>query len=269
MKKTNDTKAVRLDRFLADAGCGTRTEVKKLIRSGRVAVAGETENRPERKVDPGKDRVTVDGSEICLRGPVYLMMNKPAGVLSATEDRRQETVLDLLPPELREGVFPAGRLDIDTEGFLLLTDDGVLSHNLLSPRKHVAKTYHAVLDGPVGEKEIKKFREGLDIGDEKPTIPAELRIPAAEETFAPGQPEGFDAIVVLYEGRFHQVKRMFEAVGRTVIYLERLAMGDLKLDPELERGEYRPLSQEELAVLSGSRRRQDAEQAEADTEDRE
>ena len=171
----------------------------------------------------------------------YIMLHKPAGVVSATEDAQCQTVLDLIT-EGRKGLFPVGRLDKDTEGLLLLTNDGALAHNLLSPRKHVDKTYFAILDGEVGEKEQGLLLQGLDIGDEKKTLPAKLEITdKANEVF-----------ITVQEGRFHQVKRMAEAVGRKVEYLKRISMGPLVLDKELKKGEYRPLFEEELAKLEES-----------------
>lgn len=171
------------------------------------------------------------------------MLHKPAGVVSATEDKREKTVLDLLKSEdRRDGIFPVGRLDKDTEGFLLLTDDGDLAHRLLSPRKHVDKTYYAKIAGSVTEAHIERFREGLDIGDEKKTLPAMLEILASE-------PETSEIRITIHEGRFHQVKRMFEAVGCKVTYLKRLSMGAVALDETLAPGDYRPLNEKERELL--------------------
>ena len=223
---------LRLDKYLADMGVGTRQEVKALIRKGRVAVDGITAKAPELKVDPDEAQVTVDGNSI---------------VVSATEDRRDRTVLDLLSDAARKDLFPVGRLDKDTEGLLLITNDGALSHRLLSPKSHVSKVYEAVIDGKVTEEDRQAFAEGLDIGDDKPTLPAELTILETTEK-EPGIFESRIRITIC-EGRFHQIKRMFEKVGKTVVYLKRLSMGSLKLDPALPKGSARLLTQEEKAAL--------------------
>lgn len=244
---------LRLDKCLADAGVGTRSEVKKLIRSGRVQVNDVPQKSPEEKVDPERDKVTVDGTPIRTAGPVVLMLHKPAGVVSATQDRREKTVLDLVREPYAKDLFPVGRLDKDTEGLLLLTSDGALAHDLLSPRRHVEKTYLALVTGQPEEALIDRFREGLDIGEKRPTAPAGLRFLPEEET----DPFTCWCEVVLTEGKFHQVKRMFAAVGRKVLYLKRTAMGALQLDEALEPGAYRPLTEEELASLRSVRGQDD------------
>lgn len=237
-------KAVRLDKFLADAGAGTRSEVKKFIQKGKVQVNGVPAKKSEIKVSE-EDEVVLDGNRI-FQAPefVYYLLHKPAGYVSATEDKRDKTVMELVASD-RKGLFPVGRLDKDTEGLLLLTDDGELAHRLLSPKKHVDKTYYAKIDGQVTEEHVKQFREGLDIGDEKKTLPAVLTIllsgPVSEIE------------VTIHEGRFHQIKRMFEAVGCKVTYLKRLSMGSLVLDGTLPPEEYRPLTEAELEGLTKQR----------------
>lgn len=238
-----DERMMRLDKFLCETGFGTRSQVKDLLKKGQVTVNGAVAKKPEQKIDEHKDRVICQGKEASYEKYVYYMLHKPAGVVSATEDKREKTVLDLLKSEdRRDGIFPVGRLDKDTEGFLLLTDDGDLAHRLLSPRKHVDKTYYAKIAGSVTEAHIERFREGLDIGDEKKTLPAMLEILASE-------PETSEIRITIHEGRFHQVKRMFEAVGCKVTYLKRLSMGAVALDETLAPGDYRPLNEKERELL--------------------
>ena len=241
-------KPVRLDKFLADAGAGTRSEVKKYIQKGQVQVNGKSVKKPELKVTK-EDQVVMNGQEIHAAPEyVYYLFNKPAGCVSATEDSRDKTVLDYIEEkDRRKGLFPVGRLDKDTEGFLLITDDGPLAHELLSPKKHVDKTYYAKVSGKVTEEDRQAFAEGLDIGDDKPTLPAELTILETTEK-EPGIFESRIRITIC-EGRFHQIKRMFEKVGKTVVYLKRLSMGSLELDPALPKGSARLLTQEEKAAL--------------------
>lgn len=237
-------KAVRLDKFLADAGAGTRSEVKKYIQKGKVQVNSVPVKKPEIKVSE-EDEVVLDGNRISQAPEfVYYLLHKPAGYVSATEDKRDKTVMELVASD-RKGLFPVGRLDKDTEGLLLLTDDGELAHRLLSPKKHVDKTYYAKIDGQVTEEHVKQFREGLDIGDEKKTLPAVLTI----LLFGPVS----EIEVTIHEGRFHQIKRMFEAVGCKVTYLKRLSMGNLVLDETLSPEEYRPLTEAELEGLTKQR----------------
>ena len=234
---------MRLDKFLCETGFGTRSQVKELLKKGQVTVNGAVAKKPEQKIDEHKDQITCQGKTASYEKYVYYMLHKPAGVVSATEDKREKTVLDLLKPEdRRDGIFPVGRLDKDTEGFLLLTDDGDLAHQLLSPRKHVDKTYYAKIAGSVTETHIERFREGLDIGDEKKTLPAMLEILASE-------PETSEIRITIHEGRFHQVKRMFEAVGCKVTHLKRLSMGAVALDETLAPGDYRPLNEKERELL--------------------
>ena len=234
---------VRLDKYLADSGAGTRSEVKKMIRSGLTAVNGEIIRSPEYKTDPAKDRVFLQGQEVKTAGHRYFMLNKPAGVITATKDRNMSTVMDLISPEERKDLFPVGRLDLDTEGLLLLTDDGQLGHHLTSPRRHVEKRYLVRLRQSISADDIKAFAAGLDIGDEKKTLPAVLKAVSSEEI------PGFTAEVTIQEGRYHQVKRMFLAVGNEVQHLKRISMGPLVLDDQLKSGEYRELTLEEVEAL--------------------
>ena len=230
----------RLDKFLAAQGKGTRKEVGRLIRSGAVAVDGVPVRDPAAKVDPSCQTVAVGGSPILWQEHLYIMMNKPAGVLSATEDRRQKTVLDLLPEDLRRrGLFPAGRLDKDTTGLLLITDDGDLAHRMLSPKKHVYKLYQARLDAPVTPEDVRAFEEGVR-WEEEVYAPARLWA---------GEGDSFVASAQVHEGRFHQVKRMFQARGKTVLSLKRLKIGGLSLDSTLQEGECRLLAPEEVCQI--------------------
>lgn len=232
---------LRLDKYLADAGVGTRSQVKQMIRKGQIAINGEPVKKPDQKVDGEKDKIEVMGKEIRYQKYRYLLLHKPSGYVSATEDKKEQTVLSLLPEELRKDLFPVGRLDKDTEGLLLLTNDGALAHRLLSPKKHVNKTYYARVQGRVTDEDQAAFLQGVDIGDEKDTLPAQLEIlEAAEES---------RILLTIQEGRFHQVKRMFEARGKKVVYLKRISMGPLALEEGLKPGDYRELTEEEQEAL--------------------
>lgn len=233
---------MRLDKLLANLGYGSRKEVKQLLKSGSVKVNDVVVKDAKQHVDPSKEAVTLNGEVIEYKEFIYLMMNKPSGVLSATEDNRDETVIDLL--EVEDQVydpFPVGRLDKDTEGLLLITNDGQLAHRLLSPKKHVPKTYFAVIDQEVTESDIIAFQNGVTLDDGYVTKPGELKI------LKSGLHS--DIELTITEGKFHQVKRMFEAVGKKVIYLKRISMGPLPLDETLELGEYRELTDEEIDLL--------------------
>lgn len=234
----------RIDKLVASTGKYTRSEVKRLIRAGAVTADGVAVRRGEEKADPETVELAVLGEVLTLRSVTWIMMHKPAGLLSATEDRRQKTVLDLLPQELqRQNLFPVGRLDKDTEGLLLLTNDGAAAHELLSPKKHVDKVYYTRTAGRLTEEDCRRFREGIRLSEELFTLPAELEIlKSAEES---------EALVTLREGKFHQVKRMLEHCGKPVLYLKRIRMGNLTLDPALGAGEYRFLSEEERVLLCG------------------
>ena len=232
----------RLDKILASTGRWSRREVKLLVRQGRVLADGRPAASPEEKYDPAVTALTVDGEDIGYRDVTWLMMNKPGGVLSATEDGQGTTVLDLLSPELRRiGLFPVGRLDKDTEGLLLLTNDGDLAHHLLSPRHHVDKVYFVRVAGRLTAADQAAFREGMILGDGLHCMPAELEILTAGENS--------EAHVTLREGKFHQVKRMLAALGKPVLYLKRVEMGKLPLDIKLAPGDYRFLTEEELELL--------------------
>ena len=229
----------RLDKLLAGTGKWSRREVKALVRQGLVRVDGRLAASAEDKLDPAAAIITVAGETISLCRFTYVMLHKPAGVLTATEDRKQPTVLDLLPPELRRiGLAPVGRLDKDTEGLLLLTNDGELAHRLLSPKYHVDKRYLARVDGELSAADTEAFARGMTLGDGLECLPAELEL-------LPGRV----CIVTLREGKFHQVKRMLAARGAPVLYLKRLSMGPLTLDDSLAAGAYRLLCAEEISAL--------------------
>ena len=230
----------RIDKLLSATGRWSRKEVKELVRQGRVLAGGRVVLRPEEKGDPAALCLTVDGVPVDCSPFVYVMLNKPEGVLSATEDGQQPTVLDLLPPELRQrGLFPVGRLDKDTTGLLLLTDDGDLAHRLLSPRKHVDKVYLARVDGVVVSEDIEALAAGLTLADGTRCVPAGLK-PLAD---------GRSCLVTLREGKYHQVKRMLVARGKPVRALHRLSMGPLTLDGELKPGKWRFLTLQERTEL--------------------
>lgn len=233
---------MRIDKCLANSGVGTRQEVKKILKAGLVRVDGIVVKDGKTQVNPDKVAISVNGEEITYKEFVYFMMNKPQGYISATEDRYLKTVLELVRQEdSHYDLFPAGRLDRDTEGFLLLTNDGQLAHQILSPKKHIPKTYFARIDGVVTEDDIVKFREGVIIGDDYKTKPAELVILKSDHMS--------EIELTITEGKFHQVKQMFEAVGKKVVYLKRLSMGALKLDDRLKLGDYRELTEAELTLI--------------------
>ena len=231
----------RLDKIIAGEGTYSRREVRLLVRQGRVLVNGVPARSPEDKVVPEAVEIMVDGTVLHCRRYTWIMLHKPAGVLSATEDGRGATVLDLLPPELRRrGLFPVGRLDKDTEGLLLLTNEGGLAHDLLSPRHHVDKVYYVEVEGVLDREDQEAFRAGMVLEDGLRCLPAELEPEA----------DGRSGLVVLREGKYHQVKRMLSARGKPVQYLKRISMGPLRLDPALERGEWRSLTEEERRALA-------------------
>lgn len=284
---------MRLDKMLGNLGYGTRSGLKALVRQGAVTVNGNRVKDPGMQIDPHADEVMLEGERIVYRDTVYVMLHKPAGFVSATEDNRERTVLELLPEDLRVfSPFPVGRLDKDTEGLLLLTNDGKLSHDLLSPRKHVPKTYQALVAGLVGSEDIATFATGVTLDDGYVTLPATLRVlasPAHEAHLETGSAAGiardassftmeralerldtFPALranrtswqeavdageplswieLTIAEGKYHQVKRMFEAVGKKVLYLRRNEMGPLPLDETLAPGEWRELTEDELERL--------------------
>ena len=228
----------RLDKIVANMGGFSRREVKDMIRQGRIFVNGVAAATTEQKVDPYADSIRIDGAQLSYEENTYLLLNKPAGVVSATEDSREKTVIDLLPPELRKrGLTPVGRLDKDTEGLLLLTNDGELNHRLTSPKYQVDKVYYAEVDGTLAAADTARFAQGVVLSDFT-CLPAKLEI-LTEHT----------CLVTVQEGKFHQVKRMLAACGKPVIFLKRLSMGPLKLGETLPVGTFRPLTPQEVVAL--------------------
>lgn len=241
---------LRIDKYLADCGIGTRSEVKKYIKAKQITVNGGIVEKPEQKIDENKEVVCFKGQPISYEKSVYYLLHKPAGCVTAKQDNVHKTVMEYFPEDIRaKNISPVGRLDLDTEGLLLFTNDGPLTHHLLSPTHHIPKTYYAILDKEVPESAIELFQTGVDIGDDKLTMPAELTILPAKVNET-GE-DVYSAELTIHEGRFHQVKRMFEAVGCTVTYLKRLSMGGLTLG-ELQKGEYRKLTEEEISILQKS-----------------
>lgn len=232
----------RLDKIISSTGKYSRREVKLYVKEGRVLVDGFPAKSAEDKVDPAVSTVEVDGEDIGYREFTYIMLHKPAGILTATEDKRQKTVLDLLTDDLRrQDLSPVGRLDKDTEGLLLLTNDGELNHRLLAPKSHVDKVYYARLDAPLGEADVKAFEEGITLADGTRCMSAGLKLLG----------DGTKVLITLREGKFHQVKRMTASRGASVLYLKRLSMGALRLDESLACGEYRFLTAEEICAIGG------------------
>ena len=231
---------IRLDKYIASMGYASRSEVKELARAGRIQVNGTVAKKSDIKLSTDTDEVLLDGAPIVYQEFQYFMLNKPAGVVSARSDAFDKTVVDLIEGFHRADLFPVGRLDKDTVGLLLITNDGQLAHRLLAPNKHVDKQYFVRLELPVDETDAQAFAQGIDIGDDTLTLPAVLRLVPEDEHCA---------YVTLHEGRFHQVKRMFEARGNSVVYLKRVSMDSLVLDETLQEGQSRPLTTEELALL--------------------
>ncbi len=234
---------MRLDKYLADMNAGTRKELKTAIRRGLVTVDGKAVRDAGFHVT-GEETISFDGEEIGYQAFAYYMLNKPAGVISATEDRRHKTVLDLLGERHRRDLFPVGRLDIDTTGLLLITNDGALAHRLLAPKHHVDKVYRAAVTGAVAESDILAFAQGLRLDDGLTAMPAKLRLLGS----SPEDDVSFVEITI-HEGKFHQIKRMFEAIGKKVLTLQRISMGPLVLDKNLPEGAARPLTEEEISAL--------------------
>lgn len=233
---------MRLDKLLCDLKIGSRSQVKEIIRKGMVTVNGLVEKDPGRKVDEGRDQILVAGERLTYQKFFYFMLNKPAGVISATEDKREKTVLELLNPEdRREDLFPVGRLDKDTEGLLLLTNDGELAHRLLAPKRHVDKSYFVHIAHSLSEEEIWALEQGVDIGESRLTLPGKVQ--CLSET---------EIVLTIHEGKFHQVKRMLQAVNNEVLYLKRISFGSLLLDDALVPGAYRTLTESEVAALHES-----------------
>ncbi|RKM62490.1 rRNA pseudouridine synthase [Butyrivibrio sp. CB08] len=241
---------MRLDKFLGEQGIGTRKQIKEYVKNGRCKVNGEVVLKSDVHIDENKDDISFDDVPLSYSRFHYFLLNKPAGVVSATTDGRNTTVLDLLGDDYVKGLSPCGRLDIDTEGLLLITDDGNLIHKLLSPKKHVDKVYEVHLRDSLSDADITKLEEGVNIGDKKDdgsidyTLPAKVEVKDVDNE---GRPVIF---LTIHEGRFHQVKRMLEAVGNEVLFLRRLSMGPLKLDESLLPGDYRPLTDEEISILT-------------------
>ncbi len=231
---------IRLDKYLCEMEAGTRSEVKAFIKKRRETVNGETAKSPEQKVDETKDTVTLDGHSFSYQKYFYYMLHKPAGVVTAVRDHHDQTVLDLLVDAPGKDLSPVGRLDKDTEGLLLITNDGALAHRLLSPVKHVPKTYLVHTKKPVTSQMCEKLEAGVEIGDETPTAPAKTKLLSDTDC---------GLLLTITEGRFHQVKRMLQAVGNEVVYLKRLSMGALVLDETLSKGSWRALTEEEKAQL--------------------
>ncbi|MBF8983922.1 rRNA pseudouridine synthase [Lutibacter sp. B2] len=232
----------RVDKILSNMGYGTRREIKQILKQGRIKVDGDVVKEGKLHINPKEAKIEVDGEWVEYKEIIYIMMNKPQGIISASFDKRVKTVVDLLSENYKIfDPFPVGRLDKDTEGLLLLTNDGKLAHELLAPKKHVPKTYYAHIEGTVTEDDIVKFEEGVVLEDGYKTLPGKLKIIKSDSNS--------EIELIIHEGKFHQVKRMFEAVGKKVTYLKRLAMGDLALDESLRLGEYRELIEEELNIL--------------------
>ncbi|QNM06723.1 pseudouridine synthase [Qiania dongpingensis] len=242
-------KIMRLDKFLSDSGLGTRSQVKLLIKKGLISINGEAARKPEQKIDAEFDRIFCQGKPVSYTGSFYYyMLNKPAGYVSATDDNTAPTVLSLLKDAPGKDLFPVGRLDKDTTGLLLITNDGPLAHRLLSPKNHVDKTYFVRVSGIVASEELQLLETGLDIGEQSLTLPAKARLISV---LPPQGSEGpvSEVELTIHEGKFHQVKRMFQAIGMPVLYLKRISMGTLELDASLTEGSYRPLTSEETAAL--------------------
>lgn len=229
---------IRLDKFLAQMNIGTRSEVKTAIKKGKVTINGDICKNADIKINEALDVICFENKEIAYEKFVYYMLNKPAGVVSATKDNVDKTVLDLMMDVPNRDLFPVGRLDKDTEGLLLLTNDGELAHNLLSPKKHISKTYCVLTKEDITDEQLEQLEKGVDIGEATMTLPAKAQKYGEKELF-----------LTIYEGKFHQVKRMLKAVGNEVVYLERRKMGQLSLDENLPRGKYRKLTAEEVRLL--------------------
>lgn len=236
---------MRLDKYLVHTGYGSRSEVQKLVRSKRVKINDEVVKKPDNTLDPLVDQVKVRDEIVDYQEFYYYILNKPQGYITATEDPRQETVMDLLDPITKgRSLAPVGRLDKDTEGLLILTNDGKFNHALLSPKKHVDKVYYAEVTGCVSEEDCKVFEAGIDIGENKVCMPAKLEIIEVQEDTS-------KVYITIREGKFHQVKRMMHSVGKEVTFLKRIKMGALDLPADLETGEYRQLTDRELELLRG------------------
>ena len=238
---------IRLDKFLSEMSGWTRSEVKKIVRTGSVTVDGNDIKKPETKIDEKLSIVRVDGRQIKYNKYEYYMLNKPKGFVSATTDREHKTVVDIISSSEKKDLFPVGRLDIDTEGLLLITNDGELAHRLLSPKNHVEKTYYVEVSGILDDADVDAVEKGLDIGEEKNTIPAKMEILKTDI-----QNNISSCYLTIHEGKFHQVKRMMKKLGKTVTYLKRVSMGSLILDSKLKKGNYRKLTEQEIIELKNN-----------------
>lgn len=236
---------MRLDQYLSHMGYGTRSEVKKMIDKKRVSVEGVQKITSKLQITPGETSVFVDGQYVVYAEYVYYMLHKPRGYVCATADREEKTVLELITESNRK-LFPAGRLDKETEGFVLVTDDGAFSHKILSPKNHVPKTYMAVIDGTVDQSDVRSCQEGIHIGDDTPTKPAHLEILQSGDISL--------VLLTIREGRYHQIRRMFHALHKPVIYLKRISIGTVFMDPALQRGQYRPMTEKEVAQIEETAR---------------
>lgn len=231
----------RIDKIIASQGKYSRSEVKKLVKDGRVTLDGKVIKSSDVKADPDINDIAVDGKSIGYKKHLYIMLNKPQGIVSATEDTDHKTVIDLVPKELkRDGLFPAGRLDADTVGFVLITDDGDFAHRILSPKNHIMKTYHATLQRPVTQEDIEAFKNGIELKDGTLCLEAQVSPLDSDKPMAE---------IKICEGKYHQVKRMFAALGNKVVFLKRVKMGKLPLDESLEEGQCREITAEELGLI--------------------
>lgn len=238
---------IRLDKFLSEMSGWTRSEVKKIVRTGSVTVDGNEVKKPETKIDEKLSIVSVDGRQIKYNKYEYYMLNKSKGFVSATTDREHKTVVDIISSSEKKDLFPVGRLDIDTEGLLLITNDGELAHRLLAPKNHVEKTYYVEVSGILDDVDVDAVEKGLDIGEEKNTIPAKMEILKTDI-----QNNISSCYLTIHEGKFHQVKRMMKKLGKTVTYLKRVSMGSLILDSKLKKGNYRKLTEQEIIELKNN-----------------
>ncbi len=231
----------RIDKIIASQGKYSRSEVKKLVKDGRVTLDGKVIKSSDVKADPDINDIAIDGKSIGYKKHLYIMLNKPQGIVSATEDTDHKTVIDLVPKELkRDGLFPAGRLDADTVGFVLITDDGDFAHRILSPKNHIMKTYHATLQRPVTQEDIDAFKNGIELKDGTLCLEAQVKALDSDTPMAE---------IKICEGKYHQVKRMFAALGNKVVFLKRVKMGNLSLDESLEEGQCREITAEELILI--------------------
>ena len=235
---------MRLDKYLTTLGIGSRTQVKELIKKGKITVNGEKILKPDIHIDENNDEVDLNGVNLKYNKFYYYMLNKPAGVLSAVSDNNCKTVIDLLDVTPKKGLFPVGRLDKDTEGLLIITNDGELAHRLLSPKHHVDKVYEAIVKGKIADKYVEEFAKGLYVDSEFTAMPAELKMISYDDNS-----DSTHINITIREGKYHQIKRMFTAIGSEVLFLKRLSMGGITLDRKLATGSYRVLTDDEIAIL--------------------